>query len=95
MYLCHNSNAFITKKRRVQVIFSSSEDKNQSACNRVYLLCSLNEKDEVQGVLVAGVGTGVLVVLVVFVVCIGCCVRSSHSHTQFVDARTPLQYLGP
>jgi hypothetical protein len=88
MYLCHNSNAFITKKRRVQVIFSSSEDEDQSACNHEHLLCSLNEKDEVQGVLVVGVGTCVLGALVVLV-------RSSHSHTQFVDARPPLQYLGP
>ena len=47
MYLCHNSNTFITKKRRVQVIFSNSEDEDQPACNREHLLCSLNEKDEV------------------------------------------------
>ena len=87
MYLCHNSNAFITKKRRVQVIFSSSEDEDQSACNHEHLLCSLNEKDEVQGVLVVGVGTCVLGALVVLV-------RSSHSHMQFVDARHPLRYLG-
>ena len=80
MYLCHNSNAFITKKRRVQVIFSNSEDEDQSACNHE---CSLNEKDEVQGVLVVGVGTCVLGALAVLV-------RSSHSHTQFVDARPPL-----
>ena len=53
------------------MIFSSSEDEDQSACNHEHLLCSLNEKDEVQGVLVVGVGTcllGALIVLVVFVV---------------------------